>query len=48
MDLSKLLHNCSLCRGLDDQELAAVTEIASFKHLAKGEQLFFEGDPAFG
>lgn len=48
MDLSSLLSTCSLCRGLDGPELAAVTEIASFKHLAKGEILFLEGDPAFG
>ena len=48
MDLTSLLSNCSLCRGLDVHELAAVTDIASFKHLAKGEILFLEGDPAFG
>lgn len=48
MDLFKSLQTCSLCRGLNEQELEAVTEIASFKHLSKGEQLFFEGDPAYG
>jgi CRP/FNR family transcriptional regulator, dissimilatory nitrate respiration regulator len=48
MDLSSLLSKSSLCRGLDEAELAAVTQIASFKHLAKGEILFLEGDPAFG
>jgi CRP/FNR family transcriptional regulator, dissimilatory nitrate respiration regulator len=48
MDLAQHLRNCSLCRGLDEQELSALTDIASFKHLAKGEILFLEGDPAFG
>jgi CRP-like cAMP-binding protein len=48
MDLAHQLKSCSLCRGLDEQELTAITELASFKHLAKGEMLFFEGDPAFG
>jgi len=48
MDLARQLQNCALCRGLDAQELAEITDLASFKHLAKGEILFFEGDPAFG
>ncbi len=44
----ELLKSCFLCSGLNNDEIGAVHKIISIKKLAKGEILFFEGDPAAG
>lgn len=48
MEYPELLKNCPLCRDLDPSELDALTAIAAFKKINKGEIIFFEGDPAIG
>ncbi|MFZ5981539.1 MAG: Crp/Fnr family transcriptional regulator [Candidatus Zixiibacteriota bacterium] len=48
MEYPTLLKNCPLCRDLDPSELAALTDIASFRKINKDEIVFFEGDPATG
>ena len=48
MDTLELLHNCYLCRDLDQKELEALEEIVSIRKTNEGELLFFQGDPATG
>jgi len=48
MPFESLLKNCYLCRDLDENELAALNAIASFRKVKKGEMIFFEGDSATG
>jgi len=48
MNLSTAFHQCTLCSGLNEQELEAITSLASFCSLSKGEILFLDGDPATG
>lgn len=48
MDTEQLLHNCYLCKDLDDDELASLSKIGSTRSLDKGQILFFEGDEALG
>ncbi len=48
MDLRDYLKKCHFGRDLDDDELMALADIAGPRQLAKGEILFFEGDPAAG
>ena len=48
MDALRLLHNCYLCRDLDQRELEALEEIVSIRQANKGEVLFLQGDPATG
>jgi len=48
MDTTSLLHNCFLCRELDQTELDALSEIVITRRLKKGETLFWEGDAATG
>jgi len=48
MDYQPLLKNCYLCRDLDAVEMAAMTAIAAFRKVKKGEIIFFEGDRAYG
>jgi CRP/FNR family transcriptional regulator len=48
MDKIKLLKQSYLCYELNEKELADVAEIVSIKDTAKGEILFFQGDPAKG
>ena len=48
MNATDRLRTCSLCRELDETELAALADIASLRQLDKGEILFWEGDAAAG
>jgi CRP-like cAMP-binding protein len=48
MNLVNLLHQSTLCRGLDRQELEALSKIVSFRQKSKEELLFLEGDTATG
>lgn len=48
MDIREYLRRCHFGRDLDEDELAALADIAGHKQIAKGEILFFEGDPAAG
>lgn len=48
METIELLKKSFLCSGLDKSELEAVHKIIAVRQLAKGEILFFEGDPAPG
>ncbi|UCD16425.1 MAG: Crp/Fnr family transcriptional regulator [Candidatus Zixiibacteriota bacterium] len=48
MDILSNLKNCYFCHDLDPGELKALADIAVPKGLARGEMLFFEGDPATG
>ena len=42
------LRSCQLFMGLPAADIAAVAAFALTKHLAKGDYLFREGDPAHG
>ncbi len=48
MEALELLHNCYLCKDLDQKELKALEEIVAIRKINKGEVLFFQGDPAIG
>jgi CRP-like cAMP-binding protein len=48
MDYLKQLRKCQLCSELAEDELKALSGIASYRHLAKGEILFLQGDTATG
>lgn len=48
MDSLQLLSRSFLCSGLDWEELQAIHQIVTIRRPAKGEVLFFEGDPATG
>lgn len=48
MNTKELLKTSYLCRGLDEDELDSVAQIAIIRHLRKKEILFIEGDPASG
>jgi CRP/FNR family transcriptional regulator len=44
----ELLRQCFLCRELDETELRALADLVVIRRLAKGQTLFWEGDPASG
>ncbi|MFH2035267.1 MAG: Crp/Fnr family transcriptional regulator [Candidatus Zixiibacteriota bacterium] len=48
MDTQRLLHNCYLCKELNELELEAIASIVLIKNVKKGEIIFFEGDLAVG
>ena len=48
MDLTFLLRNCRLFSDLDQQDLAALQQIAVRKEHRKGEIIFSEGEPSRG
>ncbi len=48
MDTHQLLGRSYLCAELNGSELNSIAEIVSIRKVAKGEMVFFQGDPATG
>lgn len=48
MDIRRLLHRNYLCSELDKSELDSIVGIVSVRKVARGETVFFQGDPATG
>lgn len=48
MDTSKFLKTSTLFAGLDDNEVQALADVMSVKHLSKGIIVFMDGDEATG
>jgi CRP/FNR family transcriptional regulator len=48
MEPSTVLTNCALFRGLDSAEINRLADVAQVRRIAKGDHLFWEGEPAIG